>query len=109
MTYKFKFRGIVMEIDTIYDIKSESQKKNCTKHTLYFQSRKLYRNFIRFYSKKLSNNIYLKTCNIDEKDRSLSSKSVCISRLFYYSEIILGIKVFKEYIDLFNKQRRYKL
>lgn len=95
-----------MEIDGVYDIKSESKEVNRTKYDIYSQSRKMYQYCIRFYSKIKSNSIYSKTCDIEEKDNRLISKSIFMNRLFYYSEIILGISVFKEYIDIFVRKAK---
>lgn len=95
-----------MEIDGVYDIKSKSKEIYCSKYDIYFQSRKLYQYCIRFQSKTKSNSIYSKTCDIEEKDNRLISKSIFMNRLFYYSEIILGIRVFKEYIDIFVRKAK---
>ena len=90
-----------MEIDKVYDIKSESKKNAYDRYSFYFQSSKMYQYGIRFHSKTKSNNIYSKTCEIRKKDNHLSSKSNYIGRISYYSKIILGIRVFREYSDLF--------
>ena len=82
-----------MEIDKVYSIKAESYPRN---------------DDIWIFSKLISNlsKVSVETDRIlyekdVRKDNRLSSKSKCIGRISYYSEIILGIRVFREYSDLF--------
>lgn len=90
-----------MEIDKVYSIKAESNSRN---DDIWIYS-KLISNLSRL-SVKTDETMYEKDVR---KDNSLSSRLRCIGRISYYSEIILGIRVFREYSDLFWRKVKGKM